>query len=172
MQKPINTSERNSAFWKFFLFFVLTVVMVTTAVYFDFRLPHKENEILKGKAESMRLQNMEQEKITNSFIEAKKLIDSIEKEGVNVKYISDMVAQKLGDLNKLNIGDSSIQGKMNRVVTTVFFDYNALKGKTTNVVDAQNQVAELLSKNAALTRDLEQAKRDLDFCRGSNNGGR
>jgi hypothetical protein len=172
MQKPINTSERNSAFWKFFLFFVLTVAMVTTAVYFDFRLPHKENEILKAKAESMRLQNMEQEKITNSFIEAKKFIDSIDKPGVNIKYISDMVAQKLGDLNKLNVGDSSIQGKMNRVVTAVFFEYNALKGKTTNVVESQTQVAELLSKNAALTRDLEQAKRDLDFCRGSNSVGR
>lgn len=172
MQKPINTSERNSAFWKFFLFFVLTVAMVTTAVYFDFRLPHKENEILKGKAESMRLQNMEQEKITNSFIDTKKFIDSIDKPGVNIKYISDMVAQKLGDLNKLNVGDSSIQGKMNRVVTAVFFEYNALKGKTTNVVESQTQVAELLSKNAALLRDLEQAKRDLDFCRGSNNVGR
>jgi Type VI secretion system, TssO len=172
MQKPINTSERNSAFWKFFLFFVLTVAMVTTAVYFDFRLPHKENEILKGKAESMRLQNMEQEKITNSFIEAKKFIDSIDKQGVNIKYISDMVAQKLGDLSKLNIGDSSIQGKMNRVVTNVFFEYNTLKGKTTNVVESQTEVAELRSENTALKKELADAKRDLDFCRGSNSVGR
>jgi hypothetical protein len=172
MQKPINTSERNSAFWKFFLFFILTVAMVTTAVYFDFRLPHKENEILKGKAESMRLQNMEQEKITNSFIEAKKFIDSIDKQGVNIKYISDMVAQKLGDLSKLNIGDSSIQGKMNRVVTAVFFEYNTLKGKTTNVVESQTEVAELRSENTALKKELADAKRDLDFCRGSNSVGR
>lgn len=172
MQKPINTQERNSAFWKFLLVFILTITMITSAIYFDFRLPHKENEILKAKTETMRLQNMEQEKITNIFLETKKFIDSIDKPGVNIKYISDMVAQKLGDLSKLNVGDSSIQGKMNRVVTNVFFEYNALKGKTTNVVESQTQVAELLSKNAVLQKDLEQAKRDLDFCRGSNSVGR
>jgi Type VI secretion system, TssO len=172
MQKPINSSERSSAFWKFFVFFVMAVVMIIVAVYFNFRLPHKENEILKAKAESMRLQNMEQEKITNSFLDTKKFIDSIDKPGVNIKYISDMVAQKLGDLNKLQVSDSSIQGKMNRVVTNVFFEYNALKSKTTNVVESQTQVAELLSKNASLLKDLEQAKRDLDFCRGSNSAGR
>ena len=60
MQKPLNTSERSSAFWKFFLFFILSVIMVTSAVYFNFRLPHKENELLKEKAEKMRIQSMAQ----------------------------------------------------------------------------------------------------------------
>lgn len=156
MQKPINTSERNSAFLKFLLFFLLSVAMVTAAIYFDFRMPFVENKILKEKSEYIKQQNLQQENITNTFIEAKLLIDSIDKAGVNVKYIADEVTRRLGDLNKLNLGDSSIQKRMNIIVTDVFLDLNELKSKTTNMSESQSQIAELISQNDRLKKDLSE----------------
>jgi len=163
MQKPLNTSERSSAFWKFFFFFSMSTLMVTTAVYFDFKLPVKENEILKEKAEKMHLQAMAQEKFTSSMIQAKALIDSMGKPGVNVKYIGDQVTDKLRDLTNMHIADSTLQGSMNKVIIDVFLDYNKLKADMTNLGDTQSQIADLSSKNDQLLRERDQLRRDLDL---------
>lgn len=165
MQKPLNTSERSSAFWKFFFFFLITVTMVTTAVYFNFRMPYKENEILKEKAETMRIQSMAQEKFTSNMVQAKALLDSMGKPGVNVKYIGDQVTSKISDLGKIQFADSSLQGSMNRVILAVLLDFNKIKSENVGSADAQSQIADLQSKNDLLTRDKEQLNRDLDFCR-------
>ena len=45
--KALNAKERNRAFLKFLLFFVFTLVLVVTAIYFDFKLPLKENSYLQ-----------------------------------------------------------------------------------------------------------------------------
>ncbi len=165
MQKPLNTKERSNAFWKFFFFFLLTVAMVTTAVYFDFRLPYKENEILKEKVENIRLQSMAQEKFTNNMLQAKALIDSIGKPGVNVKYIGDEVSNKLTDLRNIHIGDSSLVGSLDKVVISVFLDYNKLKSEMINLTDAQSQIADLTSRNDRLNAEKNQLQRDLDLYR-------
>jgi Type VI secretion system, TssO len=164
MQTPLNTAERSSAFWKFFLFFLISVLMVTTAVYFDFKLPYKENELLKNKTEQNRLQAMAQEKFTNSMIQAKALLDSMGKPGINVKYISDQVTDKLRELTNLQITDNSLQGGMNKAILAVFLDYNKIKGEMTNMGDAQMQIADLTGKNAQLTQERDQIRRDYDLC--------
>lgn len=168
MQKPLNTPERNSAFWKFIFFFFFSVLMIVTAVYFDFRFPYKENEILKEKAEKMRLQSMAQEKFTNSMIHAKALIDSMGKPGVNVKFIGDQVTDKLRDLTNMHIADSSLQGSLNKVIIDVFLDYNKVKADITNLGDAQIQIADLTSKYDHVMRERDQLRRDLDlYLKGS-----
>jgi GTP1/Obg family GTP-binding protein len=163
MQTPVNTSERSSAFWKFFFFFIVTLTMTITAVYFNFKMPYKENALLKEKAEKMQLQAMAQEKFTARMIQAKALIDSMGKPGVNIKYIGDQVADKLRDLTNLHIADSSLQGSMNKVIIDVFLDYNKLKGEITNVSDAQSQIADLTTKYNDVMRERDQLRRDLDL---------
>jgi Type VI secretion system, TssO len=163
MQKPLNTAERSSAFWKFLFFFFIAVFMIVTAVYFNFRVPFKENALLKEKAENMRLQSMAQEKFTNSILEAKALIDSMGKPGVNVKFISNQVSDKLSELTNLHIADNSIQGSLDKVIIGVVFDYNKLKSDMTNFGDSQSQIAELTSKNEQLMRDNDQLRRDLNL---------
>jgi Type VI secretion system, TssO len=163
MQNPVNTAERSSAFWKFIFFFLMSVLMVTTAVYFDFKMPFKENDILKEKVEKIRIQSMAEEKFTNSMMQAKSLIDSMGKPGVNVKYIGDQVSDRLRDLTNMHIADSSLQGSMNKVMIDVFLDYNKLKAEMINLSDAQSQIAILSSKNEQLLSERDQLRRDLDL---------
>jgi hypothetical protein len=163
MQKPLNTAERSSAFWKFLFFFFIAVFMIVTAVYFNFKLPFKENEILKEKAEKMRLQSMAQEKFTANILEAKALIDSMGKPGVNVKFISNQVSDKLSELTNIRIADNSIQGGLDKAIIGIVFDYNKIKSEATNLGDSQSQIAELTSKNDQLMRENDQLRRDLNL---------
>ncbi len=161
MQKPLNTAERSSAFWKFFFFFFIAVAMIVTAVYFNFKMPLKENELLKVKAEEMRLQTMAQEKFTANILAAKALIDSMGKPGVNVKFISNQVSDKLSELTNIHITDNSIQGGLDKAVLGIVFDYNKLKEEMANSGDSQSTIAELSSKNDQLMRDNDKLRLDL-----------
>jgi Type VI secretion system, TssO len=168
MQKPLNTTERNSAFWKFFLFFLISVAMVTAALYFDFRMPVKENLILKEKAEQMKILNLQQEEITNTLIVVKNLIDSANKPGANSILLKELADKKLGDLSKLNIGDSSIQKKMNIEIIKVYTDYNYLKNKMISQGDPDAKIAGLEGNIEKLKGDIMTLQAQLDGYRNPN----
>ncbi len=163
MQKPLNSSERTSAFWKFFFFFIVAVTMIITAVYFNFKMPFKENQLLKEKAETMRLREMAQEKFTDKITDAKALIDSIGKPGVNSKFISDQVSNKLTELTNLHMTDKSIQGSLDKTIIGTLFDYNKIKAENVNSGDYQSQIATLESKVDGLARENDQLRRDLNL---------
>ncbi len=57
MQQVLNTNDRNTAFLKFLGFFVVTVVIVVVAVYFDYRLPTRENKVLLDEVNLQRQQD-------------------------------------------------------------------------------------------------------------------
>jgi Type VI secretion system, TssO len=166
MQKPLNSKARNQAFTKFLVFFLLAVIMVCGAVYYDFEVPRKENRLLKEKSEQARTQMLAQEKFTNTLVQVKTMIDSIGKPGVNTIYLNQVVSSKLKDLTAEQfINDSSMQGRMNRAILDVYLDYNKVKADMVSMGDAPNQIADLRSKNDQLQRDLDQVRRDLDLCR-------
>lgn len=47
--KPINQQERNKAFWRFLMFFVITVGVMLATVLFSANVPFVENEKMKAK---------------------------------------------------------------------------------------------------------------------------
>jgi hypothetical protein len=166
MQKPLNSKARNEAFMKFLLFFLIAVIMVCGAVYFDFKVPRKENQLLKERAEQVHTQMLAQEKFTSTLVQVKSLIDSIGKPGVNSIYQSQLVSAKLKDLTAEQfISDSSMQARMNRAVLDVYLDYNKVKSEMVTMGDAPTQIATLRSEKDQLQRDLDQLRRDLDLCR-------
>jgi hypothetical protein len=161
MQTPLNTAERSSAFWKFFFFFFIAAAMIVTAVYFNFKMPLKENELLKAKAEEMRLQTMAQEKFTTDILKAKALLDSMSKPGINTKLISNQVSDIISTLTNIHITDNSIQGGLDKAVLEIVLDYNKLKEQMVNSGDSQAQIAELSSKNNQLMNENDQLRRDI-----------
>lgn len=48
--KPKNSKERRNSFLKFLLIFLVTVGTIVGAVYFNFQISNKENEVLKEQA--------------------------------------------------------------------------------------------------------------------------
>ncbi|HLA57996.1 MAG TPA: type VI secretion system TssO, partial [Puia sp.] len=78
MLKALNAKERNQAFLKFLLFFLLTLVLVVTAIYFDFKLPLKENNYLQKEIDQQRQIEHNQENFVNTMNEAVRLLDSLD----------------------------------------------------------------------------------------------
>lgn len=61
--KPLNSAERSNAFWRFLLFFLITIALVIVVIFFSIDVPYQESKRLRE-----RLVNLQNEKdVSDSF---------------------------------------------------------------------------------------------------------
>lgn len=156
MVPALNNKERNKAFWKFILFFTISVVVIVMAVFVNFIVPSKENKILKEKAGKFQAHASAEEKFTAAIIETDKLLDSLDKPGVNEQYITQLINSKINEMTTLQNDNKDVAGKDDNVMLQVLLKYSQTKSK--------------LSKLGNASQELEQYKRDLQTCRQELNG--
>lgn len=171
MAHVLNKKDRNQAFLKFLFFFLLSTTMIVSAVYFDVRIPVKDNDMLREQVSHYKTQAMAQEKFVKSMDDAKQLIDSLTKPGSNTVYLNQQVAAKIRELADLQYKDSSMYNRLNKNVLDVFLRYQDAAIKIVNMGDLPTQLADYKAKYEQSQRDLDDARRDLDVIRKSTNTG-
>lgn len=168
MAHVVNSKERNVAFRKFLGFFLLAVLMVVGAVYFNTRIPAKDNAMMREQLSSFRTQAMAQEKFVKSMDEAKVLIDSLNRPGANTIYLNQLIAARIRELAQLQYKDSSMFSRLNKNVLDVFLRYQESANKVVNMGDLPRQLEDYKTRYDQAQRDLDNARRDLDVLRRSN----
>lgn len=98
MQQVLNSRERSQSFWKFFLFFFITILVVLLAVYFDFRMPLVENKKLKVEIADQRELSAYEDRFALRVEAVSNMLDSIEKNPANADNLHDQLDSKLKDL--------------------------------------------------------------------------
>jgi DNA repair ATPase RecN len=117
MQQVLNSQERTQAFFKFLLFFVITLVLVIWAVFFNFsRLPLKESAVYRQELEAQRAQEVNQTTFVNKMKEAAILLDSLDKPGVNANIVSYAFDSKLSEVNQYQSTGNSLFAQMNKEI--------------------------------------------------------
>lgn len=165
MAHVLNRQERNQAFWKFLFFFLLSTAMIVGAVYFDVRIPSKDNEILREQVFRYKNQQVAQEKFVKSMDDARQLIDSLNKPGANAAYLNLQVNAKIRELADLQYKDSSMYSRLNKNVHDVFLRYLDATNKSVSMGDLPDQLQDYKARYEQSQRDLEEARRDLDILR-------
>jgi hypothetical protein len=160
MAHVLNRQERNYAFWKFLFFFLLSTTMIVSAVYFDVRIPSKDNEVLREQVSRYKTQASAQEKFVKSMDDARVLIDSLNKPGANLVYINQQIAAKIRELNDLQYKDSSMYSRLNKNVLDVFLRYQEATNKSVSMGDLPRQMEDYRNR-------YEQAQSKLDECRSN-----
>jgi hypothetical protein len=171
MPSVLNSRERNRAFLKFLFFFVISVWLIVGAVYFNMRVPHKENQVLREQVMRYRTQSLAQEKFVSSMDQAKVLIDSLKQPGVNSMYLNQQIAAKLRELTDLQYKDSSMYSRMNKNVLDLYLRYQDATNKMVSMGDLPKQLEDYKSRYEQTQRDLDQAKRDIDLLRRASTAG-
>jgi Type VI secretion system, TssO len=167
----VNARERNTTFWKFLAFFMLSTLLVVSAVYFDTRIPAKDNAIMKEQIGAYKTQALAQEKFVRNMDEAKALIDSLTRPGSNSVYLNQQIAAKIRELAQLQYKDSSMYSRLNKNVLDVFLRYQEATNKAASVGDLPRQLDDYRGKYEQAQRDLDNTRRDLDVLRRSNTTG-
>jgi hypothetical protein len=165
MLKALNAKERNRAFLKFLLFFLLTLVLVVTAIYFDFKLPLKENSYLQKEIDQQRQIEHNQENFVNTMNDAVKLLDSLDKPGTDMTQINAQLEQKLLELDGLKQKDFSAYGKMDKAIVEKFLDLGRAKPKLRKLEEDENKIVQLKADLNEASTKLEEAQTALDAYR-------
>jgi DNA repair ATPase RecN len=165
MLKALNAKERNRVFLKFLLFFLLTLVLVVTAIYFDFKLPLKENSYLQKEIDQQRQIEHNQENFVNTMNDAVKLLDSLDKPGTDMTQISAQLDQKMIELDGLKQKDYSAYGKMDKAIVDKFWELSRAKPKLKKLEDDENKLSQLKADLNDANTKLEEAQTALDAYR-------
>jgi type VI secretion system TssO-like protein len=168
MAHILNVRERDTAFWKFLVFFILSTLLVVSAVYFDTRIPAKDNAIMREQISSYKTQANSQEKFVRSMDDAKALIDSLSRPGSNNVYLNQQIAARIRELAQLQYKDSSMYSRLNKNVLDVFLRYQEAANKVVSMGDIPRQLEDYKAKYEQAQRDLDNTRRDLDVLRRSN----
>ena len=167
--KPKNLKERRKTFLRFLLLFLLTVASVLIAVYFNFKVPKKENKLLKTQ---VRIVKKEMEYQNNFFSEMKSIksmIDSLDIPGQNVSFQTKLINTKLVDLQKaIPTKDSTYKYDMYTSIVELYVELQNTKDELRSLSDSKSTIEEYKDALDKCRDDLKQAERDLFIARNSN----
>lgn len=167
MQQILNSQDRNQAFLKFLLFFIITVILVITAIYFNYRVPVKDNKYLQNELEVQRMQDANQAKFVAKMEEAVDLLDSLDKPGTNIDLTAGLINSIITDMNKMTpAGSKTIYSRMDKAIWSQFDELRRTKvellkgkGNADQITKLESNLRNCNSDNAQLQRDYNDLKK-------------
>lgn len=157
--KPKNSKERRNSFLKFLLLFVVTVVTIVSAVFFNFQIADRENEALKKQAIRVEDEIKFQGKFSNEMNQISIMIDSLTQPGASIAFENTEIGRKLSELqNLIPIKDSTYNYE---------FYFNVIKVLSTQQ-KSQNRLLDLketeekINKLETIIKDCDEQVKDLE----------
>ncbi|WP_452219796.1 type VI secretion system transmembrane protein TssO [Lacinutrix salivirga] len=167
--KPKNSKERRASFFKFLALFIVTTTAILFAVFFNYKVPNKENSILKEQVKAVEKELAFQDNFSNEMIAIRSMIDSLDVKGQNLSYQNSLISTKLVDLQKtIPSKDSTFKYDMYSNIVAVYADLQDAKGELSNLKDAKKTIDDYKLALDRYRVDLKQCERDLDIARRSN----
>jgi len=163
--KPINSKDRNKAIFQFTILLLITICIVIMAVFFDHKVPLKENAYLRSKMKNTEyLVSMEND-FALKMERIKSLIDSMDAPGVNSDYISQLISTRLAEMQTTMPPDSTFRRMMYNNIIQSYLELKNAKAALIQLNDVQTELDEYSQLIEQYKTDLAQSQRDLDLCR-------
>ena len=160
--KPKNSKERRISFLKFLALFIVTVSAILAAVYFNFKVPAKENALLREQASIISVGREFQSGFFDDMKGLKGLIDSMDIEGQNRPYQNSLISARIVDLQKdIPAKDSTYLYDMHMEVIQLYVELQTAKDKLLQLKDAETTIKEYKSALDGCKEDLKQMEREL-----------
>ena len=158
----LNKKERFNAFMLFLLMFFITTGVLITAVFFNFKLPLKENEVLKSENDKMNAQFTFNKDFTDRMEAIGKLVDSLDKSPESFQFIEQSINYELVDLKQKIPNDTVVSPRLyDNMILTVKSYVNVKKklflskDSSKEVDDLKDEIKDLEDENKDLARKLE-----------------
>lgn len=148
--KPLNAQERRSSFWRFLLFFFITLAVIITAIFFGIKIPYAENKKLQEQLAIVSKENQFKDEFTASMAEAQALLDTVNQDPLKSGLVDGRITQKVQQMdamiNKAELNSKTIYTQIIKGLNNTQSDKTALRaaGNKDSVVAMYNsQIQEL-----------------------------
>jgi len=157
----LNKKERTSAFLLFLLMFIITTGVLFFAIFFNYRLPLKENEVLKSENDKILAEFNFQKKFSEKIEHIGVLIDSLDKSPESFQFIEQNISFELVDLKEKIPADSDQSLKLYDNVLLTITDLVNTKKLLLQVNDSKKEIDVLNQQLKAYEEDNKELLRDL-----------
>jgi len=157
----LNRKERTSAFLLFLLMFIITTGVLFFAIFFNYRLPLKENEVLKNENDKILAEFNFQKKFSEKIEHISVLIDSLDKSPESFQFIEQNISFELVDLKEKIPADSDQSLKLYDNVILTITDLVNTKKLLLQVNDSKKEIDVLNQQLKAYEEDNKDLLRDL-----------
>jgi len=161
----LNKKERLSAFLLFLLMFVITTAVLIAALFYNFKLPLKENELLKKENDKITEQFAFQKQFSEKVEEITTMVDSLDKAPESFQFIEQKINFELVELNEKIPADTDQELKVYDNTILIIKNLVNAKKALLQVNDSKkeiellnNQIKSYEEENKDLIRDLELAR--------------
>jgi len=155
---PVNRRQRTKAFFNFLMFFVITIGIVITSVFFSFQVPLKENDKLRQQLDTVEAEKVSLQAFQMIMQETTNLLDSVN-QAANPFRIENRIQNNIKLMTaKVDDAPTSLKGIFNQIIdnmTNLETAKQQVRSANTNTVD--------LEKKDQQIRDIQQR---LDQCQG------
>lgn len=162
MSKPLNIQEHNRAFTKFLIFFLVTLTLAVSAIYFNFQVPNKELAILRERSDVLRSQQINQENYKRTLNEVIQVFNKLDSTSSKAMIESELTVKLDALRTAASIEDSTASQKLNQMVFSLVNEYRKAKF---SLFDLKGYEQEIKKKNDK----IQELAKDLDDCRNRAN---
>ncbi len=155
--EPLNSKERTSAFMKFILIFVITMIVVLISAFFDVTIPAKENRDLLVQNHILQDQMRAQNLILAKMDSIKVLLLKLDQPNADIATIDANIASMIIQMQAYE-NDSTTLGK---IMKNVDIAYTGLKNEKLGLLKKTGSSEQAISK---LEDKLKEAEKKLEEC--------
>ncbi|NHN27613.1 type VI secretion system transmembrane protein TssO [Flavobacterium jejuense] len=157
----LNKKERLNAFLLFLLMFFITTGVLITAIFFNFKLPLKENEVLKNENDKMNSQFNFNKEFTLKMEDIGKLVDSLDKAPLSFQFIEQSIGYELKELSESIPKDSTINPALYQNIIITTKEFVNTKKRLLLTKDSEKEIENLKRENESLKEDNKSLERNL-----------
>ncbi len=105
--KPQNSPERNKAFGRFIIFYIITTVLIVLAVFFGLQVPFKQNKQLQSQIEVLQGEKDFGNRFSSLLAQTKSLLDTVNSSGARIDLVEGQIAQKIQEMDAMLAKDTT-----------------------------------------------------------------
>jgi len=162
----LNKKERTSSFLLFLLMFAITVGILFTAFFYSYKLPWKENDVLRKDNEKLQYEFRYQKDFIGALEDLDKQIDSLDTVNEGWFFVEQSIIKDLIDLRseipKDSLDDRSMYENLvltyNKLVDAKR-DLKQVENARQEIKDLEKQVTDYEKEISRLNTALDLAKR-------------
>lgn len=164
----LNNKERRKSFLLFLLMLIITFSILTLGMFFNNKLPWKENEILRKENRQIQYELKYQKRFIKELVTLKKAIDSLDKATEGYHFIEKSIISDISKLEERIPRDSLKNLALFDDIMLIYKKLINAKSMIKKMDNSKNKINKLNETIQDNENDIEQLERALDLCKQLN----
>lgn len=161
--QPINTDERRNTFLRFLLLFLVSVVIITTTVFFSIQVPFKQNDQLRKDMTLVEKEHEFSNKFINEMAGINAMLDTINTKASRPDLLDGAITENIKRLNIMVDADSIYNKALYKNVVITLSDLSAAKKQLRELAGKDANVGELQRQKEELSRQYQTAQTEIMY---------